>query len=145
VVNLPFALDPGGVLEREPRAVLDEGAVFVAACADHDPRAVPMLTVAWLDEPPGVTLAEVVEEDAARLLSEPGSLVIDRQPASVGGIDGVRTFILHRGPGGMPTASEQWRLLAADRRWTVTAMTALGDQPAWGPRLADVAATFRVA
>lgn len=38
---------------------------------------------------------------------------------------------------------EQWRLLARGRRWTLSAMTALADQPVWGPRLAAVAATFR--
>jgi hypothetical protein len=29
------------------------------------------------------------------------------------------------------------------RRWTVTAVTVLPDQPVWGPRLAQIAATFR--
>jgi hypothetical protein len=129
------------VLEPEPRAVFDEGTVFAAAAGEHDPRAVPMLIVAWRDEPSGSTLEEVVEEEVATLLSAPGSLLIDRE--AVG--DRVRTFALHLGPGGLPTASEQWRLLAAGRRWTVTAITTLADQPAWGPRLAAVAASFRVA
>ena len=143
--SLPFVLDAGGVLDPEPRAVLEEGAVFGVASDAHDPRAAPLLTVAWLDEPAGATLAGVVEEDVARLLSGPGSLLIDREAVTVSGTDAVRILSLHPGPGGVPTASEQWRLLTAGRRWTITAMTALGDQPEWGPRLAAVAAGFRVA
>jgi len=33
--------------------------------------------------------------------------------------------------------------MAAGRRWTVSAVTALADQPVWGPKLAEVATTFR--
>jgi hypothetical protein len=139
---LPFAFDAGGWLEREPRAVFEEGAVFVATAGDHDPRVVPRLAVAWLDEPDGVTLEDVVEEDVVRLLSEPGDLVVDREEVRVGEIQAVRTFVLR--VGAVPTASEQWRLLAGGRRWTVAATTALADQPQWGPRLAAVANSFRV-
>jgi hypothetical protein len=57
----------------------------------------------------------------------------------------VRTFAVHRAPGGLPTASEQWRLVAGGRRWTLSALTALPDQPAWGPWLAGIAAGFAVA
>jgi len=145
MTNLPFALDPGGVLEPAPRAVLEDGAVFGVAGSAHDPRAEPTIVVAWLDEPPGVTLEDVVAEDLARLLSQPGSLLIDRAGVRLGGVDGERTFALHLGPSGLPSASEQWRLLAGGRRWTISAMTALADQPAWGPRLAAVAESFRVA
>jgi hypothetical protein len=143
---LPFALDTKDVLEPEPRVTLEEGAVFgVAAGAPaYDERAEPLITVAWLEEPPGVTLEDVVDEDLARLLSAPDSVLIDHERVVVGEVDAVRTFTLHRGPGGLPTASEQWRLLTAGRRWTVSALTALGDQPAWGPRLAAVAVSLRV-
>jgi hypothetical protein len=141
-MSLPFAFDPGEWLEPEPRAVFEEGAVFGAAAGDHHPRVVPLLTVAWLDEPQGVTLDEVVAEDVVRLLSDPGELVVDREDVRIGEVEAVRTFVLR--VGGVPTASEQWRLLAAGRRWTVAATTALADQPDWGPRLAAVAATFRV-
>jgi hypothetical protein len=140
--GLPFAFEPGEWLEREPRAVFEEGAVFRAAAGDHDPRVVPLLTVAWLDEPEGVTLEAVVEEDVVRLLSDAGELVVDHEDVRVGGVEAVRTFVLR--VGGVPTASEQWRLLTTGRRWTVSATTALCDQPEWGPRLAGVAATFRV-
>jgi hypothetical protein len=54
----------------------------------------------------------------------------------------VRTFSLHLAA--VPTASEQWRLVAGGRRWTLAATTALADQPQWGPRLAAVVASFRV-
>jgi hypothetical protein len=141
VTSLPFALDPGGVLDPEPRAVFDAGAVFAAATDEHDPRAAPLFAVAWRDEAAGATLGAVVDEELARLLSAPGSLLIDRE--AVG--DRVRTFALHIGPSGLPTASEQWRLLSGGRRWTVSAMTVLADQPEWGPRLAAVAATVRPA
>jgi hypothetical protein len=137
-----FAFDPGEWVEREPRAVFDEGAVFAPAAGDHDPRLPPFLTVAWLDEPAGTTLEAVVEEDVLRLLSGPGDLVVDYEEVRIGEAEAVRTLSLHAGR--VPTASEQWRLLAGGRRWTVSATTALADQPEWGPRLAGVAATFRV-
>lgn len=143
-MSLPFALELGERFEHEPRAVFEEGAVFGAASGVHDPRVMPVLAVAWLDEPAGVMLEAVVDEDVARLLSEPGDLVLDREAVRVGDADAVRTYSLHVGPKGVPTASEQWRLLAGGRRWTVSATTALADQPVWGPRLAAVAATFRV-
>ena len=141
-MTLPFAFEPGEWLEREPRAVYEEGAVFGAAAGDHDPRVVPQLTVAWLDEPDGVALEDVVEEDVVRLLSDPGDVVVDHEEVRLGEVEAVRTFVLR--VGGVPTASEQWRLLAGGRRWAVAATTALADQPEWGPRLAAVAATFRV-
>ncbi len=131
-MTLPFALDPGGWLEPEPRAVFEEGVVFGAEKG--------VLAVAWLDEPAGVTLEAVVEEDLARLLRD--DLLLDREPVRIGGLDAVRTFSLHIAA--VPTASEQWRLLAGGRRWTLAATTALADQPLWGPRLAAVAATFRL-
>ena len=140
----PFSLRTDGVLEPEARAVFEEGAVYGAAGGAHDPRLVPLLAVAWLDEPESVSLDAVVEEDMARLLRGPGDLLLDREAVRVGNTDGVRTFSLHLGDAGVPTASEQWRLIAAGRRWTISAMTALGDQPRWGPRLADVATSFRV-
>jgi hypothetical protein len=143
-VSLPFALELGERFEHEPRAVFEEGAVFGAVSGVHDPRVMPVLAVAWLDEPGGVTLEAVVDEDIARLLSEPGDFVLDREAVRVGDASAVRTFSLHVGPEGVPTASEQWRLLAGGRRWTVSATTALADQPAWGPQLAAVATTFRV-
>ena len=128
------------VLER--RATFDAGAVYVAGAGApaHDRRAPPVLTIAWLDEPAGVTLDEVVAEDLARQLS--GAALLDRELTRIGGVDAVRTFVVRRGPGGLPVASEQWRLLAGGRRWTLSALTALGDQPAWGPRLAGLAAGF---
>ena len=140
-MSLPFALDPGEWLERDLHAVFEEGAVFGAATGEHDPRVVPLVAVAWLDEPEGVTLEDVVEEDVHRLLSEPGDLLVDHEEVRIGDVDAVRTFSLHVR---VPTASEQWRLLAGGRRWTVSATTALADQPQWGPRLAAVAMTFRV-
>jgi hypothetical protein len=143
-MSLPFTVEPGEWLEREPRAVFEEGAVFGATAGEHDPRVVPLLAVAWLHEPAGVTLDAVVEEDIVRLLSDPGDVLLDLEDMRVGGVEAVRTFLVHVGPSGVPTASEQWRLLRGGRRWTVSAITALADQPQWGPRLADVAASFRV-
>jgi hypothetical protein len=139
VTALPFALELGEVLDPEPRAVFDEGAVYGSS------EAPAVLAVAWLDEPPGVTLDDVLREDLPRMLSEPGSVLLDRQDVRIGDVDAVRTFVLRQTADGMPAASEQWRMVAAGRRWTVSAMTPLADQPEWGPRLAAVAATFRVA
>ena len=101
------------------------------------------MTVAWLDERPGKRLEDVVRVDLARMLSRPGAVLIDREPTTLGGVACVRTFMVVLGDSELAAASEQWRLLAAGRRWTVTATTALDDQPEWGPRLAAIAATFR--
>jgi hypothetical protein len=140
-----FSLDGQGVVDPEARAVFDEGAMFGVAddVPPRDERVEPHVIVAWLDEPPGTSLADVVYEDLARMLSRPGSVLLDREPTFLGDVECVRTFTLDVGETGVATASEQWRLLAAGRRWTVTATTALGDQPSWGPRLAAVAASFR--
>jgi hypothetical protein len=107
VTALPFALDAGDVLDPEPRAAYDAGAVFGA----HDAPVV--LTVAWLDEPPGVQLEDVVREDLSRMLDEPASVLIDHELV-VGDVEAVRTLLLRTGPEGRPSAAEQWRLLAAD-------------------------------
>ena len=136
---LPFALDAGDVLDAEPRAVYEAGAVFEAQDAPV------VFTVAWLDEPPGVRLEDVVREDLSRMLDEPASVLIDHQLVVVGDVEAVRTLLLRSGLDGRPSAAEQWRLLAGGRRWTLSAMTVLADQPVWGPRLAAVAATFRPA
>jgi hypothetical protein len=138
VSGLPFALEGGDVLESAPRRRLDEGVVFGVAG-----EAEALLTVAWLDEAADARLDDVVEEDLARLLSAPGTLLVDAEPTTLGGVDCVRTFVLDAGDGSLVSATEQWRLLAAGRRWTLSAITRLADQPVWGPRLAEVAATFR--
>lgn len=141
--DLPaFSFDGQEVLAAEPRALLDEGAVFGMVAGAHAGGVEPLMTVAWVEEPAG-TLEEAVEEDLARMLSQPGSVLVDLESTTVGGVASVRTFVLHLAGGGLTTASEQWRLLAGGRRWTVSAMTALEDQPEWGPRLAAIAVTFR--
>jgi hypothetical protein len=131
-------------VKLEPRATLAGGAVYgVGADAPpHDRELEPLVTVAWRDVPAGATLDAAVEEDLASALSEPGSVLLDREPVDFAGLSAVRTFALHLGPGGRPTAAEQWRLLADGRCWTVSALSALADQPEWGPRLAAAAATL---
>jgi hypothetical protein len=141
-----FSLDGLGVLAPEPVATFEDGVVYgVRSAAPHDARIAPHVSVAWLEEPAGVSLEQVVREDLARTLSRPEAVLLDQQPVAFAGGDCVRTFTADISAGGVPTASEQWRMLAGGRRWTVTATTALADQPEWGPRLAAVAATFRPA
>ncbi len=139
MTTLPFAFELGDAFDPEPRAVFDEGAVFGAR------EAPAVLAVVWHDESPGAELDAAVREDLGRMLAEPGSVLVDREAVRVGDVDAVRTFVLRQTTDGLPTAAEQWRLLAGGRRWTVSAMTPLADQPEWGPRLAAVATTFRVA
>jgi len=138
--SLPFALEAGGVLERAPRLVLEDGAVF--ACLDESGVLPALLTVAWLPEPPGATLEDVVSEELARLDAE--GVLVDYEPVLLGGVGAVRTLSVHRDPSGRPAASEQWRLLACGRRWTLSALSALSDQPTYGPRLAAVASSLRI-
>jgi hypothetical protein len=136
VTGLPFALDLGDALDPAPRLRLADGVVFGAAGPVD-----AVVTVAWLEDPG--TLEKAVEEDLARMLSEPATVLVDREPTTVGGVEAVRTFVLDAGE--VASAREQWRLMAGGRRWTVTAATTLVDQPIWGPRLAAVATSFRVA
>jgi hypothetical protein len=138
VSDLPFALAGGDVLEPQPRTRVEDGVVFGIA---GDAEAV--FTVAWLDAGPAARLDDVVEEELARMLSAPGTLLIDAETTTLGGVECVRTFVLDVGDGELVSASEQWRLLTAGRRWTVTAVTVLADQPMWGPKLAEIATTFR--
>lgn len=142
---LPFSLETSGVLEARPRVVLEDGAVFAPAGRDWaEPDFPPVLAIAWLAEPPTVTLDDVVAEELARCLDEEDSVLIDYQPVSVSGVEAIRTLVVHRGADGRPpTVSEQWRLVAERRRWTVSTLTTLADQPAFGPPLARVAATLR--
>ena len=135
---LPFALDGGDVLTAEPRMRVQDGVVFGVAGG-----AQAVFTVAWLEESADARLEDVVEEDLARMLSEPATMLVDAETTTLGGVECVRTFVLDVGDGELVSASEQWRLLAAGRRWTVTAVTALQDQPVWGPKLAEIATTFR--
>jgi hypothetical protein len=138
MIELPFAIDGQGVLDAAPRVRLEDGVVFGVVG-----EAEAVLTVAWLDEDPDARLDDVVEEELARQLSAPGVLLVDAETTTLGGVECVRTFVLDVGDGELVSASEQWRLLAAGRRWTVTAVTVLQDQPTWGPRLAEIATTFR--
>jgi hypothetical protein len=138
VSELPFAIDGGDVLAPQPRLRVEDGVVFGVA---GDVEAV--FTVAWLEETPDAELEAVVEEELARMLSQPATMLVDAESTTLGGVECVRTFVLDVGDGELVSASEQWRLLAAGRRWTVTAVTALQDQPVWGPKLAEIAATFR--
>jgi hypothetical protein len=138
VSELPFALAGGDLLEPQPRMRVEDGVVFGVTGG-----AQAVFTVAWLEEDADARLDDAVEEDLARMLSEPATMLVDAETTTLGGVECVRTFVLDVGDAELVSASEQWRLLAAGRRWTVTAVTALGDQPVWGPRLAEVAATFR--
>lgn len=138
---LPFNFDTAGVLDSTPRWVGVAGAIYVASQPSADPP--PVLSVAWLDEPPDAHLDEVLAEELARL--DPASVLIDYEPVPLNGVRAVRTLTIHREGSGALTASEQWRLLAAGRRWTISASTGLLDQPEYGPRLAAVAQSFTVA
>lgn len=137
---LPFTLDTRQVLDEAPCWVGPTGAVFASSEPESDPP--PVLAVAWLDEPPGTELDEVLVEELGR--SDRASVLIDYQPVRLSGVLAVRTLTVHREGGGMLTASEQWRLLAAGRRWTISASTGLLDQASYGPRLAAVAESFHV-
>ena len=96
-----FTLDTGDVLTSEPRAGFDAGVVYgVAGPAAWDERLEPHLGVAWLEEAPGVTLAEAVREDLARLLSRPDAVLLDRQSVALGGLESVRTLVAEVGPSG---------------------------------------------
>jgi hypothetical protein len=130
-----FTLDGSNLLVE--LAAGDDAVVFgvIADEDSFDARAAPRVTVAWRDVAEDETLAAIADREA-------GGVLLDRQPAALPAGAALRTFAIHKGPDGLPTASEQWRLLRGGRCWTVTALSALGDQPLWGPLLAAVATTF---
>lgn len=143
--ELGFELDTGDLLAPAPRATLADGAVFGPADATaHTPGSPPLVTVTWLEQPGRADLPAIVEEELSRALDEPGRVLIDLEPVRLAGREAVRTLLIQRGEQGAPTASEQWRLLAGGRRWTISATTALTDQPALGNRLAAVCASLRI-
>jgi hypothetical protein len=130
-----FTLDGSDLLVE--LAAGADGVVFGMRAneASFDARAAPLVTVAWRDAGDSETLDAIAAAEA-------GGVVLDREPVAIRAGDALRTFAIHQGPGDLPTASEQWRLLRDGRCWTVTAMSALADQPLWGPLLAAVATTF---
>ena len=135
MTDLPFTLDYGDVLNPAPRLRVDDGVVFGIAGGAEE-----LVSVAWLDD--SGTLEAAVEEDLTRMLSEPAMVLVDYQPTTVGGVDAIRTFVLDAGE--LASAREQCAASSPPGgRWTVSAVTALADQPVWGPKLAEVATTFR--
>jgi hypothetical protein len=119
-----FALEPGAWLDPEPRVRRGDGMVLGprAGSPPYDARVEPLLSIASTDEEPAH-----------------GS-VLDDERTWLGDIPARRTFSIHEGD--PPLAAEQWRFTAGGQRWTVTALTALADQPLWGPALAAAAATI---
>ena len=130
-----YRLDTLGLVEPEPDGDL-HGLVSPLPGAS---RAGVSVTVA-------PAAGEPAEEVTDRALSapDPDTVLIDWEPCELAGVTAVRTLVLVQ-LGGLATAVlEQWRLVAADHAWLVTATA---DLAAWASLAGDlraVVASFEV-
>lgn len=137
VLDLPPALEhqpvecgDGTLLHRLAEALRGQGAseaglsVRVQAADDGD------------------TAAELTDLALAELDGD--TLLIDVEPCELAGTSAVRTLLLVQLGGLVTVVLEQWRLVALDRRWLVTATADLAAWASLAPMLRASAATLRL-
>jgi hypothetical protein len=107
-------------LEPEPRGDLHEvvGDLPLASRAG----------VAVVGEPAGPEDTVLALTDRAMSALDTDALLIDFEPCELAGEPAVRTLVLEQLGGLATVVLEQWRLVAADTAWTVTATA---DLAAW--------------
>jgi hypothetical protein len=120
-----YRFDTLGLLEPEPRGDLHEiaGDLPLASRAG----------VAVVAEPARPDESALTLTDRAMSALDADALLIDWEPCEMAGEPAVRTLVLEQLGGLATVVLEQWRLVAADTAWTVTATA---DLAAWAS-LAD--------
>ena len=123
-----YRIDTLGLLEPEPRGDLHEvtGDLRLASRAG-------VAVVAELAAPDDTALTLT---DRAMSALDADAVLIDWEPCELAGEPAVRTLVLEQLGGLTTVVLEQWRLVAADTAWTVTATA---DLAAW----ASLAALLR--
>ena len=129
-----YRFDSLGTIEAEP-VVLEDGSALHELRVQGASRA-------------GVSvLAEPAPRDAALdgvLELGPDELLIDRESCELAGAPAIRTGVLVQLGGLATVVLEQWRFVAADARWLVTATADLALWPRLAPALRAAVATLRV-
>ena len=129
-----YRLDPLGIVESEPTVLEDGSALHELLAGLRAPGA----------SRAGVSVrAEPVPEAAVAELG-PDELLIDVEPGELAGAPAIRTLVLVQLGGIATVVLEQWRLDAAERRWTATATADLALWPRLAPGLRAVVATLEV-
>jgi hypothetical protein len=130
-----YRLDTLGLVEPEPDGDL-HGLVSPSPGAS---RAGVSVTVAPAD---GQTALELT--DRALSAPDPDSVLIDWEPCELAGVAAVRTLVLVQLGGLATVVLEQWRLVAADQAWLVTATADLAAWASLAGGLRTVVASFEV-
>ena len=129
-----YRLDPRGIVETEPVALEDGSALHELVDELQAPGA----------SRAGVSVHAEREPEASVAAVGPDELLIDVEPAELAGAPAVRTLVLVQLGGVATVVLEQWRLDAAERRWTATATADLALWPRLAPGLRAVVATLEV-
>jgi hypothetical protein len=131
-----YRFDTLGLLEPEPRGDLHE----VAGDLPLASRA----GVAVAAEPAGPDETALTLTDRAMSALDADALLIDWEPCELAGEPAVRTLVLEQLGGLATVVLEQWRLVAADTAWTVTATADLAAWASLADGLRHAVATLEV-
>jgi hypothetical protein len=131
-----YRIDTLGLLEPEPRGDLHEIA--------GDLRLASRAGVAVVAEPAGPDDSAPTLTDRAMSALDADAMVIDWEPCELAGAPAVRTLVLEQLGGLATVVLEQWRLVAGDTAWTVTATADLAAWSSLAEPLRRVVATLEV-
>ena len=131
-----YRFDTLGLVEPEPRGDLHEVPGLQLAS-----RA----GIAVVAQPAGPDETALALTDSAMSALDADALLIDWQPCELAGARAVRTLVLEQLGGVATVVLEQWRLVAADTAWTVTATADLAAWASLAGGLRGVVATLEVA
>ena len=131
-----YRLDTLGVVEPDPR-----GDLHVVA---GDLRLASRAGVAVVGEPVGPDVTALALTDRAMSALDADALLIDWESCELAGERAVRTLVLEQHGGHATLVLEQWRLVAVDTAWTVTATADLAAWASLAGGLRRVVATLEV-
>ena len=131
-----YRFDTLGLLSPEPRGDLHEllGEARLASRAG--------VAVAVVPAGPEDTVLSLTDRAMAALDAD--ALLIDFEPCELAGEPAMRTLVLEQLGGLATVVLEQWRLVAADTAWTVTATADLAAWASLADSLRRAVATLEV-
>ena len=131
-----YRFDTLGLLEPEPRGDLHEVAGELRGASRAG------VAVVGVPAAPGDTAVGLTDRAMSALDAD--GLLIDWEPCELAGEPAVRTLVLEQLGGLVTVVLEQWRLVAADTAWTVTATADLAAWASLAGGLRRVVATLEV-
>jgi hypothetical protein len=136
-LDLPPALDPDAV-------VGDDGSAFHPVVSPAAPAGASRagLSVAAVPAEPGDTALDLTDRAFAAV--DPDTLLVDVEPCALAGAAAVRVLLLVQLGGLATVVLEQWRLVAADAAWVVTATADLAAWASLAPVLRGAVATLAI-